>query len=237
MFEKHISKLFHEKPTIENIQKNIAISFDMLLGSDYYAKDRWEIEVFQKKPELKTQLEERLEKDLAEVLESRDIYKAFRELIVDTVQVAVVNGQLTNGEHADSDVEVICRSINRGIALSMDNEQLRLATQLANVSEAYSGYDWCRAKAVHESAWAEMKLHILRTLQIQIFERVSGKSDGPDWWDVYREAYTIYIKSLYKLILDGGDEHRGFPHPIVAAMGNDALSDMREKLFASAVTP
>lgn len=237
MFVRLISKLFHEKPTMENVKKNIANSFHMLLGSDYFAKDRWEIEVFQKKPELKTQLEERLERDLTEVLESENLYKAFRELLVDTIQVAVVNCQLINGEYADSDVEVICRSINRGIALSMDNEQLRLATQLANSSEAYSGYDWCRAKAVHESAWAEMKLHILRTLQIQIFERVSGKSNGPDWWDAYREAYTTYINNLYKLILEGGDEHRGFPHPIVASMGNDTLSEMREKLFASAVAP
>lgn len=219
--------------TKEKISNNIKGCLDMLLGSEALADDHFEISVFRQNPALRESLEERLHLDLIAVIQSANLNGTFRGLIATTIQVAVVNQLLLSGKFADN-CELICGSINRGIASSLEDERLLPATQLMQQSEAYPDYTWCYEKALHESAWAEMKLRVLHHLLIHLFEQAS---EGlPVWWDYYRKAYSMYIGELYEMIVKSGAEHKGFPHPMVVALSNETLLAMYEKLLGTTVT-
>ena len=223
----------NEPQTMENICKTIKECLDMLLGNEALANDCFEIDIFRRNPGLREPLEARLELDLSAVLQSKNINGTFRGLIVTTIQVAVVNQLLIQGAFAD-DRELICGSINRGIALSLNDDRLTPATELVQLSEAYPEYTWCYEKALHENAWAEMKLRVLKHLLVHLFGQSPDES-VPDWWDFYRKAYRTYIAELYALIVKNGPEHKGIPHPIVVALSNETLITIYEKLTGAAV--
>lgn len=219
--------------TKEKITNSIKECLDMLIGSETLAHEHFEISVFQQNPALRESLEERLHLDLIAVVQSANLNGTFRGLVATTIQVAVVNQLLLSGKFAD-DCELICGSINRGIASSLEDERLLPATQLMQQSEAYPDYTWCYEKALHESAWAEMKLRVLHHLLSQVFEQ---SPDGlPVWWDYYRKAYSMYIGELYEMIVKNGAEHKGVPHPMVVALSNETLLGMYEKLLGTAAT-
>jgi len=219
--------------TKEKISNSIKECLDRLLGSEALAHEHFEINVFQQNPALRESLEERLHLDLIAVVQSSNPDGTFRGLIATTIQVAVVNQLLLSGKFAD-DCELICGSINRGIASSLEDERLLPATQLMQQSEAYPDYTWCYEKALHESAWAEMKLRVLHHLLSQLFEQ---SPDGlPVWWDYYRKAYSMYIGELYEMIVKNGAEHKGVPHPMVVALSNETLLAMYEKLLGTVAT-
>jgi hypothetical protein len=235
---KFIGSLLRDKPTMGNVTKRMNESLDLLLGSDRLAEERWAVKVFQKRPDLRAQLTTLIEQEMEFVLGQPNIYRAFRELLINTIKVSVVNDLLL-GEFYDQR-HLLCSSISRGMkraeGKSEGDETYQLLMKRVHLYEGFPESEWGETKVVFESATAEMKLAVLRHLQLFMFERVPG-GQRKEWWDLYRNAYELYISAYYESIVDAGETEDGFPHPMFMAMSNEQLIGMENDLLESARKP
>lgn len=227
MFNK-IKQLFDKRSPQEKAKDIIDWTLNWIVTDEKVLNNYWFVEAFKGRQDMRPKLVANLYEEIEEILQETDIYKAFRKHILDTMQIAVTYESLVDGSFDDAQVERICGAINEGIAHCAGNEQLSTAHQYVYTQEAFPDYNWSYKKAVFENVWAEIKLMVYRQLQVQMFENVDLKTKEKDWWDLYREGFTIYTTDTYKFLLKGEDKR--CPHPVVLSMGNDVICDMRSKL-------
>jgi len=219
-----------DKLTEKNVIKQIHDSLDIIFKGDYFAKQYVGVEVFQKREDLKNSFIEYIQEELKQIVASDNPYRNFREKMVKNAKVRAINGTLL-GEEFEFTRNKICEAINAGIKAAEEKESFRQAMILVRDAEAFSDQPWGYVKLVHESTWAEVESLVLRHLQIMVFEHVNKNSD---WWDIYHQAYTKYITDFYRLILGRDGISEGFPHPMLAAMTNDILMNMEERILDTA---
>lgn len=227
MFRKLTSFFKRDDLTEENVIKQINNCLDMILTGDHFTEKHVGIAIFQKREDLKSAFIKYINDELIRVVTSGSPYRDFREKILKTIKVDVINNVLL-GEEFEFARDKICEAINRGITSAKGKEFLNQAMVLVRDAEMFSDQPWGYIKLVHESAWAEVEAMVLRHLQIMVFEHV--KKDA-DWWDLYRQAYEKYVTDFYRLMIGKADITEGFPHPMVAAMGNESLMHMEELIL------
>ena len=213
--------------TEENVLKEIDNCLGMIFKGDYFAKKYVGVEVFQKREDLMSAFIEYIKNKAKEISASDNPGLAFREKVIMTIRVRVINDVLMGDEFKDTR-DKICEAINRGMKLAEEKGLFRQAIPLVRGAEAFSDQPWGWTKLVHEMAWAEVESLVLRHLQINVFEIVNRKAD---WWDIYHQAYKEYITDLYRSMIDNIDVPEGFPHPMISAMANDYLVDLDQIVF------
>jgi hypothetical protein len=224
MFHKLTSFFRRDDLTEKNVIKQIDNCLNMILEGDYFAEKHVGIAIFQKREDLKGAFIKYIKEELMRIVTSVSPYREFREKIIKTIKVDVINDVLL-GEEFEHSRDKICEAINCGITSSKENEFLDQAMFLVGDAEMFSDQPWGYTKLVHEKAWAELEAMVLRHLQIMVFEHVKENSN---WWDSYRQAYEIYVIDFYRVMIGKADITKGFPHPMIAAMSNKELMHMEE---------
>ena len=230
MLRKFMSFFGRDDLTEENVIKQIHNCLYMVFRSDYFAKKHVGVAVFQKREDLKNAFTEYIENEMRRIVASGNPYREFRQKIINTIKVHVINNVLL-GEEFEYARDKICEAINHGMKAAQDKELLGQAMVLVGDAEMFSDQPWGYTKLAHESAWAEVEAMVLRHLQIMVFERVNKDSD---WWDLYRQAYEKYVTDFYRLMIGKADITEGFPHPMLAAMGHESLAHMEDLILDGA---
>ena len=230
MFRKFLSFFGRDDLTAENVIKQIHNCLDMVFRGDYFAKKYVGVAAFQKREDLKNTFIKYIENEMRRIVASNNPYREFRQKIIKTIKVDVINNVLLR-EEFDYSRDKICNAINRGIKTTEEKEELMHAMVLVRDAEMFSDQPWGITKLAHEGTWAEVEALVLRHLQIMIFERVNKNSD---WWDLYRQAYEKYVTDFYRLMIGKANITEGFPHPMLAAMGHESLSNMEEIILNGA---
>jgi len=227
MFRKFMSFFGRDELTEENVIKQIHNCLDMVFRGDYFAKKYVGVEAFQKRNDLKNAFIEYIENEMRRIVAADNPYREFREKIIKTIKVEVINGVLLR-EEFEYARDRIYETINRGIKAAEDNESFTPAMVLVTQAERFSDQPWGYTKLVHESTWAEVEGIVLRHLQVMVFERVRKDAD---WWNLYHQAYEKYVTDFYRLMIAKAEITEGFPHPMLAAMGNESLMHMEEVIL------
>jgi SPX domain protein involved in polyphosphate accumulation len=228
MFKTLKSIFGHTPLTEEGMLKEINNCIGMIFDrGDYFAKRYVGVEVFQKREDLMTGFMEYIKNKAKEIVASDNPHLTFREAIVSNTRVKATNDVLLRAEF-DGTRDQICEAINRGMRWAEENGLFLEAIPFVRDAEKFWGQPWGYVKLVHESTWAEVESLVLRHLQIMIFETVNKKSD---WWEIYRQAYENYMVDFYKIVIEHLDKPEGFPHPMIAAMGSNAVTDMENLIL------
>jgi len=234
MIAKFISSFFKPKLTEENVIKNIHDWQNMVLDGDYFAKKYVGVETLQKREDLRKSFLDHIQKEMKQIVESKNPYYLFREKIIKTIKVQVINELLLSDKFSDSR-EKICEAINRGMKYLSEhwdtpNTSFEQMVMLIEDAEAFSGQLWDYKKIAYEFAWSEVEGLLLRHMQVMLFrEKVSDN----DWWNLYRQACEKYFEKFYQLIVSNPDDPKGFPHPFLAVMTNDMLMGMENTILKS----
>lgn len=213
--------------TEPNVLKEIDNCLGMILEGDYFAEKHHGVAIFQKREDLREAFVEYVRGELKRIVVSDNPRRSFREKIIKTIKVGVINDVLL-GEEFEYARDKICEAINHGIKAAEEKESLRQGMQFVRDAEMFSDQPWGYTKLAHESAWADVEAMVLRHLQVMVFEHVNKDSD---WWELYRQAYEKYVVDFYRLMIGKADITGGFPHPMLAAIGNDSLMQMEDLIL------
>lgn len=223
-----------KKPTPGYAIELMDYADNLYLSTAKASQDRWAVELIQKKPELRDMIKERVKRRIKEIFASDNVYKSFRVLLFNTIEVSVIYDVLLE-EKYNKRSDIICDSINTWAGSLRQDDMLFKGFIAAKSFELFPDMEWDSAKVTFESAAAEIQLVYYRSFQMQMFEAVSG-GNKKDWWDLFRDEYDKFIRQYYDAVVMYGRD-KGYPHPMVASMANDHIMKIELELEDTAVKP